>query len=195
MIEIDERRRWNGKGHLLLVGPGAAGKSTLGPLLAPLLHRRLVDLDSEFSHRNGQIGTFIGVEGYDRYKQLNSALAEEIITSSQCEVMLVTSSGFLTPDNPPAALESNLRLLAASYSICLLPSRDLARAVSIIVGRQLQRPFARGSAQEAETIQTRFSVYVALGDMVVFSESAPGDVAQALADCLREKLYDRFADI
>ena len=181
MIEIDQRRRWNGNGHLLLIGPGAVGKSTLGPILAPLLHRSPVDLDREFSRRNGEIDAFIGVQGYDRYKQLNSALAKEIMTSSQCDLMVATSSGFLTKDNPPASLKSNFKLLAGSYSICLLLSRDLERAVSIIVDRQLQRSFARDRTREEETIRTRFPVYVALGDIVVFSEASPNDVAQKVA--------------
>ncbi len=186
MIDIEERRRWNGNGHLLLVGPGAVGKSTFGAYLAPLLHRRLVDLDQEFGHRYGQIDEFIRFEGYHRYKLVNSALAEEIIISSRCEVIMVTSSGFLTPDNPRPALESNMRLLAESYSICLLPSRDMERAVTVIVDRQLRRPFARDKAGEEEAIRARFPVYVTLGDMVVFSEASPTDVAQAIAHrCLR----------
>lgn len=185
MIDIEERRRWNGDGNLLLVGPGAVGKSTIGAYLAPLLNRRLVDLDQEFARRNGQIDEFIRVEGYNSYKRLNSALAEEIVISSRCEVIMVTSSGFLTPDNPPRTLESNMRLLAASYSICLLPSRDMERAVTIIVDRQLQRPFARNQAGEEEVIRARFPVYVTLGDMVVFSEASPNDVARAVVDCLQ----------
>lgn len=182
---MDERLRWSGNGHLLLIGPGAAGKSTLGVVLASVLSRPLIDLDQEFGSRHGQIDAFIGAEGYDRYKLLNSALAEEIATASECEIALVTSSGFLTPDNPPAALETNLRLLAASYSICLLPSRDLERAVSIIVNRQLQRSFARDRAGEEETIRTRFPVYMALGDLVVFSEASPTDIARAVAERLQ----------
>lgn len=96
MIDIDERRRWKGNGHLLLIGPGAAGKSTLGSILAPMLNRYLVDLDQEFGRRHGQIDEFIGAEGYDRYKLLNSVLAEEIAAASEYEMVLVTSSGFLT---------------------------------------------------------------------------------------------------
>lgn len=183
MIEIDERRCWNNSSQVLLIGPGATGKSTLGANLAPLISYRLVDLDEEFGRRNGKIDSFIADKGYERYKTLNSALAAEI-TSTRDKMVLVTSSGFLTPDNPPTVLEFNMALLAASYSVCLLPSRNLERSASIIVNRQLQRPFARGRVREDEVIRCRFPIYMALGDLVVFSEASSAATARALADRL-----------
>lgn len=180
MIEMDERRRWSGCGNLLLIGPGGVGKTTLGAALAPLLGVLLIDLDQEFSLRNGNIDAFIRNEGYEQYKLINSALAEEL-TSSNLSILLATSSGFLTTDNPEAALTTNLRLLAASYSICLLPSRATEKAVGIIVTRQMQRQFSRDQAREAEVARARIPVYAEAGDLVVFSDAAPEDVAQAVA--------------
>lgn len=180
MIEMDQRRRWSGGGNLLLIGPGGAGKTTLGGAVAPLLRVPSVDLDQEFSRRNGNIDAFIRIKGYQQYKLANSALAEEL-TLSTSSMLLVTSSGFLTTDNPEAALATNRRVLAASYSICLLPSRIIEKAVAIIVTRQLQRPFSRGRAREEEVAQTRVPLYAEAGDLVVFSDAAPKDVAQAVA--------------
>ena len=54
-IDLIVRRAWNGGKLLFLVGPGGAGKSTLGRSLAPKLWRRLVDLDETFSNRIGDI--------------------------------------------------------------------------------------------------------------------------------------------
>src|SRR5688572_19136259 len=141
MIDMDERNPWDRSRNLLLIGPGGAGKSTLGPLLAPLLNYHLVDLDHQFGCRVGNISAFIRDEGYDQYKLRNSLLAARIVSGSSVPTLLVTSSGFLTPDNPPQAMEVNRRILAKWHSICLLPSRDVERAVSIIVGRQAQRSF------------------------------------------------------
>jgi shikimate kinase len=180
MIEMDERRRWSGCGNLLLIGPGGAGKTTLGGTIAPLIGLPLIDLDQEFSRRNGDIDAFIRGKGYQQYKLTNSALAEEVVSSAS-SVLLATSSGFLTPENPEAALAANRRVLAASYSISLLPSRSLDRAVAIIVTRQLQRPFSRDRAREEEVARARVPLYAEAGDLVVFSDAAPRDVAQAVA--------------
>lgn len=181
VIEMDERAAWNAATTVLLIGPGGAGKSSLGIELAPLLGRRLVDLDIEFQRRIGNISSYIRDEGYERYKLANSQLASDVADDSIMPTVLVTSSGFLTPDNPKLALEANQRLVAACYSICLLPSRDLAQAVSVIVERQLTRPFARDRAREEETIRDRYAVYASLGDLIAFSTASPGDIAQAVA--------------
>jgi shikimate kinase len=181
MIAFEERKPWNCAKTLLLIGPGAAGKSWLGSELAPLLERELVDLDHEFRHRVGDISTFIRREGYANYKIRNSVLAAEIAAETVFPTLLVASSGFLTPDNPEPALRANLGLLEGGYSVCLLPSRDLERAVSIIVERQLTRPFARDRAGEEAVIRARYAVYLPLGDLVVFSTAASRDIANAIA--------------
>lgn len=180
MVEIDERRPWNGARLLLLIGPGGAGKSALGSELAPLLDRRLVDLDHEFCRRLGDITTFMRREGYEGYKIQNSALAAEIAAEAVCPTVLVASSGFLTNDNPEPALEANRSLLKACYSVCLLPSRDLERAVTVIVERQLERPFARDKVREEAAIRARYGVYLRLGDLIVFAAGSPRETAKAV---------------
>jgi shikimate kinase len=138
-VEIDERRPWSAAKILLLIGPGGAGKSSLGSELAPLLNRRLVDLDHEFCRRVEDITTFMRREGYEHYEIENSALAARIAAEAMCPTILVASSRFLTNDNPETALKENRSLLEACYPVCLLPSRELERAVNIIVERQLAR--------------------------------------------------------
>jgi shikimate kinase len=181
MLEIDERRAWQNARILLLIGPGGAGKSTLGSELAPLLGRRLIDLDDEFHRRVGDISNFMASAGYERYKMQNSLLAADIAAEAVVPSLMVASSGFLTPDNPRTALKANLSLLAACYSVCLLPSRNLGHAVSVVVERQLARPFGRGRAGEEAAIRARYQVYAALGDLVVFSTASPSDIATAVA--------------
>lgn len=181
MIKLYERRPWYPAKILLLLGPGGAGKSSLGTKLAPLLNRNLVDLDEEFRHRRGDISAFLAGEGYDRYKIENSMLAADIVAEAAAPTLLIASSGFLTPDNPEAVLKANHSLSRACYSICLLPSSDLERSVSVIVARQLERPFARARACEEAVIRARYSVYAKLGDLVVFSTASPCDIAAAVA--------------
>lgn len=82
MIDLEERRRWSPTKTILLIGPGGAGKSTVGSVLAPLLDRRLIDLDQEFLRLVGNIGEFIRQSGYPAYKAQNSLLAKNIVSET-----------------------------------------------------------------------------------------------------------------
>ncbi|HEV2123809.1 MAG TPA: shikimate kinase [Chloroflexota bacterium] len=181
MIKIYERRPWYPAKILLVVGPGGAGKSSLGLELAPLLNRHLVDLDEEFRNRRGDISAFLASEGYERYKIENAILAAHIVAEAAAPTVLIAPSGFLTPDNPEAVLKANHSLSRACYSVCLLPSSDLERSVRVIVARQMERPFARDRASEEATIRARYSVYAKLGDLLVFSNASPRETAAAVA--------------
>lgn len=184
MIELCERKVWGGSNVILLIGPGGAGKSSLGVELAPLLKRRLVDLDQEFHRRIGDISAFIRNEGYDRYKLRNSELAVDIKAEALEATILVTSSGFLTDDNPQQAIWSNKSLLSECYSVCMLPSRDLELAVKTIVDRQLARPFSRNRTQEEAAIRNRYPIYARLGDLTVFSTAPSREIARAVVPLL-----------
>jgi shikimate kinase len=181
-IQITVRRAWSNNTLVLLVGPGGAGKSTLGRSLAPLLGRTLVDLDEAFLARVGDIGAFIRHEGYEAYKVGNSKLATALVDEMVSPALLVTSSGFLTADNPPDALAANHAVLARGYSISLMPSPDLDEAVATLVFRQMSRPFNQGAsvAAHAATARARFETYMTAGDLLVCSSAPPDSVAVAL---------------
>ncbi|QJU59725.1 shikimate kinase [Sphingomonas sp. AP4-R1] len=188
MIEIIERTPVRPARTLLLIGPGGAGKSMLGVQLAPLLGRALIDLDHEFLGRIGDISTFIRDAGYASYKTRNAQLAGEIICEITTPAVLVASSGFMTPDNPPLALEANRALLASTYSICLLPTRSLETSASIIVERQLTRPFSSGRFREDARIRARYPVYAKLGDAIIFSTAPAIEIAKAVARFLHGRI-------
>jgi shikimate kinase len=181
VIDFDEGSHWDRRRAVALIGPGGAGKSSLGRALAPMLNQRLIDLDRAFGYRVGEIGRFIENEGYEAYKTCNSALAAQIMSEIVDPAVFVTSSGFLTSDNPAPALAANRALVQNCFSICLLPSRDLGLALGIVVERQLGRPFARNRADEECTIRRRYPEYAQLGDLRVFSTSSPKKTAEAVA--------------
>jgi shikimate kinase len=54
-----------------LIGPGGAGKSTIGALLAERLDVAFLDLDRHFAGRVGDISDYIGRHGYDEYAREN----------------------------------------------------------------------------------------------------------------------------
>ena len=54
-----------------LVGPGGAGKTTIGAALAERLGVRFVHLDAEFAARHGTISTYLDAHGYEAYAEQN----------------------------------------------------------------------------------------------------------------------------
>jgi shikimate kinase len=56
---------------IMLIGPGGAGKSTVGGLIAERLGIALVDLDRGFADRAGDISEYIHRFGYAAYAREN----------------------------------------------------------------------------------------------------------------------------
>ncbi|MDM0011128.1 shikimate kinase [Variovorax sp. J22P168] len=63
---------------LHLVGPGGAGKTTVGPVLARRLGWSFIDLDERFLGRHGDIAGCIETHGHARYARRNLALYFDI---------------------------------------------------------------------------------------------------------------------
>ena len=78
-----------------LIGPGGAGKSTTGPLLARRLSLPFRDLDMEFVARFGGIDEFISAHGYHAYARANVGAYASVARDAP-EGVLALSSGFMT---------------------------------------------------------------------------------------------------
>jgi shikimate kinase len=147
-----------------LVGPGGAGKSTVGALLARRLDVAFVDLDRHFADRIGDISEYIGLRGYDRYARENVETYCSLCRQTIRPEVVALSSGFMTyardihPDYPRARRE----LGQHPNTFVLLPSFDRDVCVAETVRRQIARPFGRSSASEEAVIRARFDVYMAV---------------------------------
>jgi len=86
-------------GNLFLVGPMGAGKTTIGRVLAKLLKKQFIDLDSEIESRCGaDIPWIFDVEGESGFRDRESAVLAELCTRSG--VVLATGGGaVLRPEN------------------------------------------------------------------------------------------------
>jgi shikimate kinase len=148
---------------LHLVGPGGAGKSTVGIALATRLDLPFVDLDSEFMSRVGDISGVIDVDGYETYARRNVETYLDVADSSRSCVIALSSGFMVYPDRIHSKYTRIRSEIAESQStFVLLPSLDLETYVRETVQRQLTRPFVRSAEKEESVIRERYGKYVAL---------------------------------
>ena len=79
-----------------LVGPGGAGKSTIGALLAERLNVPFLDLDRHLAGRAGDISEYINRHGYDAYARENVEAYCSLFPGGIRPDVLALSSGFMT---------------------------------------------------------------------------------------------------
>jgi shikimate kinase len=147
-----------------LVGPGGAGKTTIGAALAARLCVRFVDLDAEFAARHGNISAYLDANGYETYAEQNVGLYSDLVGGPVRLDVVALSSGFMTyPDRiHPDYLAVRQRVASSPSTFVLLPSVDFEACVGEIVRRQCGRPFARSAEREEQVIRERFSLYLGL---------------------------------
>jgi len=144
-----------------LLGPGGAGKTTVGLALARRLGMTFVDLDGRFTTQVGDISAYLGKHGYQSYAYRNIQVYLDALKSFSDETVIALSSGFMTyRDNAHPAYGSVCRAIVSSpLSVALLPSFDYEGCVTETVRRQLTRPFSRSAEREEEVIRARFGIY------------------------------------
>ena len=147
-----------------LVGPGGAGKSTIGALLADRLEVTFSDLDRHFTCRFGDISEYIGRLGYDAYARNNVETYCSLSRSAHYPSVVALSSGFMTYAHD---IHSEYRSVLHEIKLCpttflLLPSLDREVCVTETVRRQTARPFGGSAAKEEAVIRARFEIYMAL---------------------------------
>lgn len=162
-----------------LIGPGGAGKSTIGRILADLIRCPFHDLDRLFEERQGDIDDFIRLRDYAAYARSNVETYQAIEPDSPA--VLALSSGFMTyPENAHPELQAIRRSIATQPStFVLLPSLDLEECVTETVHRQRERPLAhhRSDRREEDVIRQRFPVYMDLPARKVSTMGQAVDIA------------------
>ena len=148
-----------------LIGPGGAGKSTVGALIGPRLGIPFVDLDQCFRTRSGDIGAYIDRVGYHCYARENVETYESLLHDGSGPFVAALSSGFMTypADIHPGYARLRHRIEESPTTFVLIPSRDSETCVAETVRRQLARPFSRSAAQEEQVIHGRFGIYRNVG--------------------------------
>ncbi len=146
-----------------LVGPGGAGKSTVGAALADRIEFPFLDLDSEFMSRVGDISEVIDRDGYRTYARMNVETYLAIADAGGPSVIAM-SSGFMTyaEDIHPLYLGIHSKISSSPTTFVLLPSLELESCVRETVRRQLTRPFVHSAPKEESVIRERYGIYMAI---------------------------------
>jgi shikimate kinase len=147
-----------------LVGPGGAGKTTVGAALAERLGARFGDLDAEFAARHGDISAYLDAHGYETYAEHNVAVYLDLVGGPVRLDIVALSSGFMTYRGSihPAYSALRQRVASSPSTFVLLPSVNVEACVGEIVRRQLRRRFARSAEREERVIRDRFFAYFGL---------------------------------
>ena len=147
-----------------LIGPGGAGKSTIGALLATRFEIAFVDLDRQLARRVGDISEYIGRHGYDTYARENVETYCSLIADVTCSRVIALSSGFMTysADVHPEYRRIRRDVEQHPNTFVLLPSLEREVCVAETVRRQISRSFGRSPATEKAVIRERFDIYLSL---------------------------------
>lgn len=181
-----------------LIGPGGAGKTTVGFLLAQRLGWSFVDQDREFMAREGEVAGYMSVHGYVGYARRNLALHAELRSAVATPTVLALSSGFMTYPAETGAGYEQVRAATEhdALTLLLLPSFELERCVEVIVARQLSRPYLSGNAAgEAVRIRERFPKFIALRCARFLNHGEPDEAASQMACFVHERAGSAVATL
>lgn len=165
--------------RIFLIGPMGAGKSTIGRLLAELLHKRFLDSDHEIERRTGaSIALIFDVEGEAGFRRRETAVLEEL--TRRPDVVLATGGGAVLAPANREALKTRGVVIYLHAPVDTLAART---------HRDRNRPLLRDGERRArleEIVRAREPLYRETADLVALTdERAPAVVAQEIVAKLR----------
>ena len=174
---------------IALIGPGGAGKSTVGALVAERLGVPLVDLDRRFEARAGDISEYIDRFGYHAYARENVATCQAVIDDGRAPLVAALSSGFMTypRDIHPEYGRIRRDIERSPSTFVLIPSIDLEICVTETVRRQLARSFARSAAREEAVIRERLPIYLGLGAQKIETMRPLGAIVEQITNLIQRR--------
>src|SRR4051795_8346119 len=123
----DHSHVMNSPEEIRLIGPGGAGKSTIGAVVAERLDFTFFDLDRHVSARVGDISEHIIRRGYDAYARENVETYCSLARAHYRRRVVAASSGFMTyrRDIHPDYSRVRGEFEHSPNTFVLLPSVDL----------------------------------------------------------------------
>ncbi len=166
------------KQNIYLVGPLAAGKSTIGKQLAKAIGANWIDTDQELVRRTGvEISWIFDEEGEEGFSKRESALIAEL-TKGQ-NVVLSTGG--------TAILEASNRKLLAQTGIVIYLKVSIAKQVQR-TEKDRVRPLLRGGDKKQKLVELARqynSLYASIADITMLTDSS---TVPLLVDKLQKKI-------
>jgi shikimate kinase len=164
--------------NVALVGFMGAGKSTVGYLLAELLHYELIDTDKVIEQRTGRrISDIFATDGEPAFRALESALVREL--ESAQDTVISTGGGLVVNPDNLASLKRH------SLVACLWASPQV---IYDRVRHQSHRPLLQAPdplAKITELLNARAPMYKQADLLVGVDFRAPLETARHIASSLR----------
>lgn len=171
--------------RVVLIGPTGSGKSTIGRLLAMLLHWQFIDLDEEIVRLSGMSTPEIfALAGEQGFRERESAALESI--SARRRVVVATGAGIVERADNRALLHRGSHVVALLASPETIWYRLLQHAVTPVeIGRQ--RPMLAGDdpLRRLRTLYARRApMYGEADETLVVENLSPEDAAARIAASL-----------
>lgn len=159
---------------IVLVGPMGAGKSTIGKVLAGLLHVPFFDSDRVIEERTGaDIPWIFDMEGEEGFRLRESAVLADLLRQSSC--VIATGGGIVMREDNRQLLKENGSVVYLTASTEQLVERTY---------KDKKRPLLQVDDPESkirELIQLRDPLYREVSDVIVATDRrSPKVVAQEI---------------
>lgn len=90
---------------IILVGPRASGKTTVGKMLATRLHRHFIDTDDVVQKQtNKTIAQIVDEQGWDRFREIESQILTEVMLSN---AVVATGGGMVISEKNRHYMKNN----------------------------------------------------------------------------------------
>lgn len=128
-------KKANGNRSIIVIGMRAAGKSTLSKWMANYLNMKLVDLDTVFEEKYGDIRPFIKEHGWAKFRENEAMLMKQYVAECSSGHVISTGGGIVEGEESRQILKDYVK----SDGIVLHLHRDLDETI-VFLSSDTTRP-------------------------------------------------------
>lgn len=159
---------------LFIIGPGGAGKTTTGALVAQVLWYDFIDLDEKCAERIGNITQYVRTKWYEPYTKENEKVFNELISEISQQIVIVLSGGFI-------GYYPYEKLQQLGVCMVLTPHEDEEESVKTILQRQSSRDFFIDMSDEEKRSRRRIKLYQWKWDITIYGrDKTPQSIAEEM---------------
>lgn len=126
---------FNGDRSIIVIGMRAAGKSTLSKWMASFMNFKLIDMDTVFEEKYGDIRVYIKANGWEKFRELEASLMKEYFAKCSTGYVISTGGGIVEGEESREILKGYVH----SGGIVLHLHRDLDETI-VFLSSDTTRP-------------------------------------------------------